>query len=234
MKTRSALMVGIATVVTLVPVVASGGSPPNDLGVEGLNATPEALMERLLSVVEEDIVPLTREGTKAGNKLFGAAIIRKDDLSLVIASTNRETGNPLNHGEIQTINEFYELPADQRPPANECVFLSTHEPCPLCLSGITWGGFDVFTFLFTYEDSRDEYGIPHDLKLLKEVFRIEDGEYAKENDYWKSFSFEELIRKCPPQSQEPFRKRILELRKTYAELSDVYQASKGDNTIPLK
>jgi tRNA(Arg) A34 adenosine deaminase TadA len=108
--------------------------------VNDLTATPEIFVDRLLTVVEQDIVPLTREGTKAGNKLFGAAILKKSDLSLVIASTNRETGNPLQHGEIQTLNEFFAMPVDQRPAPDECLFLSTHEPCPLCLSGITWGG----------------------------------------------------------------------------------------------
>jgi hypothetical protein len=92
----------------------------------------------------------------------------------------------------------------------------------------------VFTFLFTYEDSRDDYGIPHDLRLLKEVFKIENGEYAKENYYWKSFSISELIEKCQSKHQKDFQARIKELKKVYAEMSDVYQANKGNSTIPLK
>jgi len=55
---------------------------------------------RLLNVIEHDVIPLTRDGVAAGNKVFGAAILRKDDLSLVIAATNNEIENPLNHGEI--------------------------------------------------------------------------------------------------------------------------------------
>jgi hypothetical protein len=37
------------------------------------------------------------------------------------------------------------------------------------LSGITWGGFDNFYYLFTYEDTRDAFGIPHDIRILEEV-----------------------------------------------------------------
>ena len=74
-----------------------------------------ALVIRLLDVIEHDIAARTRGGVAGGNKLFGAAILRKSDLSVVIAETNNETENPLWHGEMHAIKRFYELPADQRP-----------------------------------------------------------------------------------------------------------------------
>ena len=64
--------------------------------------------------------------------------------------------------------------------AAACLFLSTHEPCSLCLSAITWAGFDNFHYLFGYVDTRDAFNIPHDLRILSEVFRIENGDYARE------------------------------------------------------
>ena len=57
------------------------------------------------------------------------------------------------------------------------IFLATHEPCSLCLSAITWTGFDNFYYLFSHEDSRDSFAIPHDLKILKEVFTLDPGGY---------------------------------------------------------
>ena len=50
---------------------------------------------RLLDVIDSDILPLTERGVAAGNKVFGAALLRKSDLSLVLAGTNDETDNPL-------------------------------------------------------------------------------------------------------------------------------------------
>ena len=189
----------------------------------------DELAARFLDVIEHDVVPLTRAGVERGDKVFGAAILRKSDLSLVIAGTNRETENPLFHGEIATLNAFYEMPAQTRPPSADCLFLSTHEPCSLCLSAITWAGFDNFYYLFGYEDTRDAFNIPHDLKILSEVFGIENGAYVRENAFWRSRGIDELV----DGENEEAKKRIARLRGLYDELSSVYQASKGESDIPL-
>jgi tRNA(Arg) A34 adenosine deaminase TadA len=194
---------------------------------------PAALAGRFLDVIEHNIVPKTRAGVASGNKLFGAAILRKDDLSLVIASTNAETENPLFHGEISTLNAFYRLPSDGRPATRDCLFLSTHEPCSLCLSAITWAGFDNFFYLFGYEDTRDAFNIPHDLKILQEVFRIEHGDYARENAFWTSRAIADLVAGATEAEQKRFAVRMEALSKIYAELSAIYQAQKGKADIPL-
>ncbi len=188
------------------------------------------LFDRLLSVMEDEVLPRTREGVAAGNKVFGAAILRKVDLSLVVADTNRETENPLWHGEMQALKTFYELPAAGRPATADCLFLATHEPCSLCLSAITWSGFDNFTYFFSHVDSRDAFAIPHDLRILKEVFRLEPGGYARENAFWKSHDLAALI----AESGDPnLAARAADLRAAYAELSAAYQSAKADNEIPL-
>ena len=73
------------------------------------NHDPADLLSRLLSVMENDVIPLTTRGVAEGNKVFGAALLRKSDLSLVLAETNNETENPLWHGEIHTLKRFYEM-----------------------------------------------------------------------------------------------------------------------------
>jgi tRNA(Arg) A34 adenosine deaminase TadA len=178
------------------------------------------LADRFLSVIEHDVVPLTRAGVGIGDKVFGAALLRKSDLSLVLAGTNHETANPLWHGEVHTLKQFYELP--DRPDTSELYFVSTHEPCSLCLSAITWAGFDNFFYLFSHEDSRDAFAIPHDLLILSEVF---GGGYNRENAFWTSRSLPSL-----DPSQAP---RVAALGETYAELSEIYQASKAGSAIPF-
>jgi tRNA(Arg) A34 adenosine deaminase TadA len=194
---------------------------------------PGALADRFLQVIEAEVVPLTRAGVAAGNKLFGAAILRKDDLSLVVADINRETENPLFHGEIATLNSYYRLPAETRPPTSDCLFLSTHEPCPLCLAAITWAGFDDFTYLSGYEDTRDAFAIPHDLRIHEEVFGVTNGDYRRANAFWTCQSLGELVAQAPETARPTFQARIDSLNKTYAELSATYQAQKGAADIPL-
>ena len=196
-----------------------------------------AFLDRALAVIQDEVVPKTRKGVRGGSKLFGAAVLRKSDLSTVVAATNTEAGNPLLHGEIQTINAFYDLPKAERPAAKDAIFISTHEPCPLCLSGITWGGFGGFFYLFSYEDSRDAYGIPHDLEILEQVFRCPEGSYNERNKYWSAWSLRDLIATAAPDRRAGFDARVEALKRTYAELSDIYQKAKAAGTgadVPLK
>ena len=196
-----------------------------------------AFIDRLLATLENEIVPKTMAGVQSGNKLFGAAILLKSDLSTVLASTNQETDNPLLHGEVTAINKFYEIPKNERPKPADTIFIATHEPCPLCLSSITWGGWDNFFYLFSYEDSRDAYGIPHDIVMLEEIFRCPDGTYSEKNKFWSSWSIRELIATTSEQQQEDFTKRVEGLKETYAKMSAIYQKAKAEGKgadVPLK
>jgi tRNA(Arg) A34 adenosine deaminase TadA len=195
--------------------------------------TEAALLDRLLDVIEKDVVPMTRAGVAKGNKLFGAAILDKADGSLVLAETNNELENPLWHGEVHALKRFYEMPKETRPATGDCIFIATHEPCSLCLSAITWTGFDNFYYLFSHEDSRDAFAIPHDLKILKEVFTLEPGGYNAQNEFWKSYSIRRLAAALPEPERGRIESRIAAIAKTYDDLSAIYQSSKDENDIPL-
>ena len=166
---------------------------------------------------------------------FGALytiVLRRDWpalLSLVLAETNNELENPLWHGEVHTLKRFYQL--GERPDTRDLVFLSTHEPCPMCMAAITWAGFDNFYYFFSYEDSRDSFAIPHDLRILKEVFGLEPGGYHKNNAFWNSFSIRDLVVAGPRRAE--LEAQSIRIRGEYDRLSTIYQASKADNAIPL-
>lgn len=202
-------------------------------------AASTAFLARLLDVVAHDVVPLTRAGVERGNKLFGAAILRRDDLGLVVAETNNEVENPLWHGEIHAIKRFHELPAAERPAPGDTVFLATHEPCSLCLSGLAWGGFTECWYLFGHADSADAFAIPYDIQILQGVYAVPDPDrhapspgrdlYNRSNPY---FTTHDLAAGVRTSGDAALLRRVAALATTYDELSATYQSGKGAHAIP--
>ena len=187
--------------------------------------------EILLDIIIKKIAPLTKKKIIENNKIFGGAILNKSDLSVIAIGTNLETLNPLFHGEISTILSFY----NKKNSINtkDCIFLSTHEPCSLCLSAITWCGFDNFYFFYPYSDTNNKFNIPHDLKILSQIFNIKKGKYNKNNSYWKSYSIINEIKKLPIKNQKFLDNKILKIDQIYSDLSKNYQNSKYSSKIPL-
>ena len=176
------------------------------------------LFNRVLDVIEFDIVPVTRKAVEIGCKVFGAAVIRRSDLSLVLAGTNHEAFSPLWHGEVYTIKQFYELQG--HPDPADCIFISTHQPCCMCASALAWSGFKEIYYLFGYQDTKDAFNIPHDLKMIQDVFGTR--EPNPDNSYftWRAIADSAAAQPDPRQAEE----RLKKLADIYAELSAVYQA----------
>lgn len=186
------------------------------------------LLGHMLNAMQNDILPLTRQGVAQGNKIFGAALLDRRTGAVVLAGTNNETENPLWHGEVHTLKLLHEM-ADP-PNPKDLLFLSTHEPCSMCLSAITWAGFDNFYYFFSHEDSRDAFAIPHDLRILKEVFTLDPGGYRHKNAYWTARSIPAMLAE---ERDAALAAQADAIRAEYDALSNSYQQGKGDNAIPL-
>lgn len=199
----------------------------------------EDLVSTLLSVTESSIVPLTRSQVSSGSKLFGAAVLKRSNLETVTVATNNERESPLLHGEINCIQTFFANKSPDRPQTKDCIFLATHEPCSLCLSGITWSGFNEFYYLFTYEDSRDLFGIPYDIDILQSVYQVaspsdtpqilaEKPLYNRTNKFFRARSIAELVDSIEDSARrEKWRGEISRIKALYNELSDTYQKGKA-------
>lgn len=185
----------------------------------------------ILDVFLNNLIPETELSVKKGNKIFGAFVIKKTDFKLIVTGTNNEIVNPLFHGEISTIFNFFK---PNNINAKDYIFVSSHEPCSLCLSAITWSGFESFYYFFPYHETNDTFNILHDLNILKEVFFIKNGNYNRNNIYWKSYSIIDEIRKLNLKYMDDLLIKVDKITKLYQNLSLNYQKSKIFNNIPLK
>ena len=183
---------------------------------------------KILDIFIDDLIPLTKISINKGNKIFGAIIVKKSDLSVVCFGVNQETKNPLYHGEISALFNLYDT---QNNNTKDYYFISSHQPCSLCLSAITWSGFDNFYYFFPYEDTKENFNIPHDLKILEEVFKIKQGNYQKNNQYWQSFSIIDEIKRLYLKNE--LSEKISKIKEEYQKMSKIYQESKINNNIPL-
>ena len=186
---------------------------------------------KILDIFLNNLIPETKISVSKGNKIFGAFVLNKIDLNLVVTGVNNEIENPIYHGEISTIINFFKL---RNLNPKDYLFISSHEPCSLCLSAITWSGFDNFYYLFHYEETESNFNIPYDLKILKEVYKIDKGEYSKNNTFWQSYSIIEEIKELQNSENDKLLAKIKEINKLYEDMSNNYQSAKNSNHIPLK
>ena len=177
------------------------------------------MLDRVLSTIEEEILPQTKTQLAKGNKMFGAAVLDAFSGDTVVAATNLETACPIHHGEIVAIEAWSQL--KKRPRASECLFVATHEPCCLCVSAIVWSGFERCVFLFPYETTKRQ-GIPHDLDIMYELWRVE--RYQRRNRYLATSGVSTLIAALPPSSERAdLEARVSKLAAAYDALADSYK-----------
>lgn len=150
-------------------------------------------IRKLLDLIRTDILPLTKAKVATGSKMFGAAILKGNDLTLLHADTNDETTCALFHGEVKCIyawSKTFTTAAERRETANTAVFLSTHEPCCMCISSILWSGFHTVYYLFSYQTTAAQ-GIPYDIQTMHELWGVNT--YRKQNKYLSSIGILDLI-----------------------------------------
>jgi tRNA(Arg) A34 adenosine deaminase TadA len=191
-------------------------------------------ISRLLSCIEDEIVPLTVKGVQNGNKVFGAAILLDDDDAdwpLVVARSNEETTSTLLHGEVNCLLAYSRKAnsADSCPRPNECIFLSTHEPCCMCISSIVWSGFTRVYYFFGYEETKNQ-GIPHDINIMHELWGVPT--YRRRNKFLTSASIIEIVNALPVDDPDKiiFQQRINSLITKYGTLANQYHTEKPENS----
>ena len=90
-----------------------------------------------------------------------------------------------------------------------------------------WACFDKIYYFFSHGNSRDNFKIPHDLKIFKELFNIEPGGYNKKNAFLSCESIIESIEKLNFEVRKLLTKRVVKLQSEYESLSSIFQKNKS-------
>ncbi|GAB6280386.1 MAG: deaminase [Thermovirga sp.] len=176
--------------------------------------TGSEIVSRLLEVIEKDILPITEPAVEKGHNIFGGAVLSKEDFSLVTAGTNMRADDPSLHGEIVTINRFFKT--KDHLPVEKTLFLATHEPCSMCLSALAWSGFRKIYFLFGYEETRDDFRMGDDLRMLAEVFTTTAP--SRKNSFFELIPVRSIVHSIA--EREIFLDRIDRIKRKYMSLAE--------------
>lgn len=169
-------------------------------------------IESILRAIKDDLLPLTKKGVEEGNHVFGGLVLDAKTFKTIVAGTNNRQGNPIFHGEIDTILRFFSI--KDHPKPSDCIFIASHDPCSMCISAIAWSGFKEIWVLFDYKDVAKDFEMPVDLMMYKEVFGVEG---AKDNNFFfKKYSIKRESEKEPNSSH--LREKIDEITNIYSSL----------------
>ncbi|KAI5476188.1 hypothetical protein MNV49_000349 [Pseudohyphozyma bogoriensis] len=151
------------------------------------------------------ILPLTARGIEHGGGVYGAGIYSKANLSLLATGTNMWNKSPLIHA------------------------------CPMCLSAITWSGFNNIFIFFPYSYSESHFDEPYSRLMTEAIWKIRaEGEseeewkrrelYARKNRFWEARYVEEMVSGLEEgEEKRKFVRRVEGIKREYGKLWKRYE-----------
>lgn len=94
-----------------------------------------------------------KKSLKAGNSGFGAVVIKDDVLISKAHDTDKTAKDPTAHAEITAIRM---AASKLNGNFDNCMLVSTHEPCPMCSTAIVWAGIKQVAFGYSIQDSLNQ------------------------------------------------------------------------------
>jgi tRNA(Arg) A34 adenosine deaminase TadA len=169
-------------------------------------------VKMLLEVIRDEILPLTESESARGNAPSGSAILRADTLTSVMVGADNRITNPIFHGDIDAINRFFKLPV--HPPAEELIFLASHDPCPLCAAAIAWAGFKELWVLFDQDAIEPKGSLKTSISMYRDIFGVEG--IRHENSFFTRHSIKRAVATSP--NREELQVLFDDVERRYAAL----------------
>lgn len=107
------------------------------------------------------------ENNKFGNPFSAKIINLAENLSLDAVNTAKKS--LIEHAEINVINKMFEKGWQPQ----DCIIISSGEPCPMCLFAIAWAGIKTVYYLddFTIANERG-FKFDFDCKEVNERYKL--------------------------------------------------------------
>lgn len=127
-------------------------------------------LESVRSLFFNHMIPLTKMHVELGGHIFNAVIttrpainyFKEDEqlFNILSVGTNRRYVNPLFHGEVDAINNYYdhfmkdEVDANCYPVTKDVIMIASHQPCLMCTFSLSWiQNLTNVYYVFNYDDT---------------------------------------------------------------------------------
>ena len=87
---------------------------------------------------------------REGNHGFGTIIIKNDKVISKAHDLEETTSDSTSHAEINAIKSASKIIGKN---LEDCILISTHEPCPMCSSAILWSGIKHIAYGYSINQS---------------------------------------------------------------------------------
>ena len=87
---------------------------------------------------------------KEGNKGFGAILVKNNKILARSHDTEVSENDPTAHAEINVLKKAFKNLGKE---LLNCILISTHEPCPMCMTAIVWAKISELIYGVSIEDS---------------------------------------------------------------------------------
>jgi tRNA(Arg) A34 adenosine deaminase TadA len=88
-----------------------------------------------------------------GNYGFGAVIVHGDEIITKDHDREKNEKDPTSHAEINVIRKASKIKGEN---LNNCIIVSTHEPCPMCPTAIFWPGIKTIVYGYSIKNAIKE------------------------------------------------------------------------------